>query len=144
MSSKTMRYPAFELELPKGWEDQTVATFVGKTVDGFQTNIVVAQSMLGERLGVERHARKQLDLIATVLDRFTIEKEESREIAGHRAYYVEHHFATEEGVDVFQMQLYVGCGDTVVTFTASMAPGAVEKQRPVIEEVFAGITCPDA
>ena len=132
-------YPHFTLDLPAGWSDETVATFVGKRVNNFQTNIVISRVIQGERLGVERHAQKQLDLIRGALADYEVHEEASITFSGERAYRVVHSFDSGDGRKVKQLQLYVEKDGHVLSITCSAEMAAFAGQLPDFESILGGL-----
>ena len=47
-----IRTGGFSLPVPAGWDDRTVPTLTGPTVDGVATNIVVTRERLCDHMGL--------------------------------------------------------------------------------------------
>lgn len=81
-----IRVSGIQLRLPAGWEDRTVATVVGPTVDGAQVNVVVTREALCSNMGLGGYSggwvRKLNDQIPVQENRPV----EHIEIAGHPAH----------------------------------------------------------
>jgi hypothetical protein len=126
------------LPLPAGWEDRTVATIVGPTIDGAQVNVVVTREGLCANLGLGGYSS---GWVRKLNDQIPVEEHrpvEHIDIAGHPGHLrvVEWEAAGLRLRQLVGLVTIGGFGYAVVCTVPSSAFDEYEPQlRAIIETV---------
>jgi len=117
-STETYRADAFQLDLPAGeWQDRSVYTLTGPTVDGVQHNITVMQDPDVEAETLYDFAGEQMAALEMQLDGCQVLLDDEIQLtSGRPAYRVIYVWHPNDDLRLYQEQLYVlhdACGYTL-------------------------------
>jgi hypothetical protein len=124
-----------QLRLPAGWEDRTVATVVGPTIDGAQVNVVVTREALCSNLGLGGYSS---GWVRKLNDQIPVEEHRSVEhieIAGEPAHLrlVEWEAA---GLRLRQLVGLVTIGGHGYAVIATVPSSAFDEYEPLLREMI--------
>jgi hypothetical protein len=133
----------FKLNLPKGWDDQTVYHFKGPDIDGQSHTLMltIARRLADE--DIEPFARDRINPIVENLQGLEVLKDEETTVEG---CFPSHEFACRwipgEGVQMIQRYVFVIAHGMGFTFSSTFSKKSHkllgEQMKDVIESVLPG------
>jgi hypothetical protein len=112
----------FRIELPDGWEDQTVHYFLGPDDSGVQHSLTVFVDSNPETDELEEYARVRIDQAIEALPDVEILKEEIKTLeSGVNAYIAISKWIPPEGKPSFRKQVYIMRDNIAYTFSSDFS-----------------------
>jgi len=98
----------FQVNLPQGWEDQTVYTFRGPEEGGIQHTLTLAVNRHLQHEDIERFAKEQTEPITAGLQGVEVLKDEETTIeGGNPAYEFVYKWMPNEGQVILNKRVFV-------------------------------------
>ncbi len=112
----------FTLELPGGWEDETIHTYKGPDDSGVQHRITLVIDRSTDAASVEEFARPRIDTVISTLQGAEILKEEPKELAsGIPAYECVYKWIPAGSDARFVRNVYLLAGGAGYTFSGAFS-----------------------
>ncbi len=112
----------FTLELPGGWEDETIYTYKGPDDSGVQHRITLVIDRATDADSVEEFARPRIDAVMATLQGAEILKDEPKELAsGIPAYECVYKWIPAGGDARFVRNVYLLAGRTGYAFSGAFS-----------------------
>jgi hypothetical protein len=112
----------FTLELPSGWEDETIYTYKGPDDSGVQHRITLVIDRATDAAAVEEFARLRIATIMATLQGAEILKEEPKELAsGIPAYECVYKWIPVGSDALFVRNVYLLAGGAGYTFSGTFS-----------------------
>jgi len=136
------RADAFRLLLPEGeWQDGSVYTIIGPTIDGVTHNITVTTDDEVEADSVYDFAAQEVALVEAQLDRCRVLIDDPIELdCGEPAYRAIFVWYPEDDLKLYQEQIYVLHDDRGYTLTASFTQDTRKPLGPEVERMMLSFT----
>lgn len=117
----------FNIDLPEGWENQTVYTFKGPDDSGVQHNLVLIIDGELEGLDLTTYAELRLKSIQDTLPGFELMGQREKDLkSGHKAYEIVYKWVPGEGKILVQKQVFTIIGDKSYNFTSSFSRKTIQ------------------
>ena len=134
-------------ELPDGWEDQTVYTFMGPEDGGFQHMLTLVIDPYADDADLAEYARERIDNAVGSLQGVEILKEEQKPLSGGlEAYECVYKWIPVEGKVILQKQVYAIKDGKGYTFSAGFSRKTIKtigtQVDRIIESILAGDETP--
>jgi hypothetical protein len=127
----------FGIDLPDGWEDQTVYTFKGPDDSGVQHNLVLIIDNQLESTDLLTYAKMRIEALKTTLDGFELMGERQKELkSGHKAYEVVYKWIPVENKTLVQKQVYIIIDNIGYNFTASFSKKTIKIIGNQVDEII--------
>ncbi len=127
----------FSVPLPPTWEDRTVPTVTGPTVDGVTTNIVVTREPLCDHMGLGGFADGWVHRLREELPVRELRAPEHAEVAGVRAQ-VRTLGWSADGVNVVQLVALLVTDDHGYAVVGTAAATALATLEPAFRATLGG------
>jgi len=112
----------FALELPGGWEDETIYTYKGPDDSGVQHRITLVIDRATDAASVEEFARPRIDTVMATLQGAEILKQEPKELAsGIPAYECVYKWIPSGSDARFVRTVYLLAGGAGYTFSGAFS-----------------------
>ncbi len=128
-----IRTGGFTLPVPAGWDDRTVPTLTGPTVDGVATNVVVTREPLCDHMGLGAFASGWVHRLREELPVRELRPPQACEVAGARGQ-VRTLGWSGGGVDVVQLVALFVVGDQGYAVVGTAAASALAE----LDDAFRG------
>jgi hypothetical protein len=127
----------FDINLPVGWEDQTLYTFKGPDDSGVQHNLVlIIDNDLGG-VDLETYAKLRLDSIKDTLTGFELMGERERDLkSGNKAYEIVYKWSPGADKTLVQKQVFTIIGDKAYNFTSSFSKKTIQTIGAQVDEII--------
>ena len=127
-----------KIDLPDGWEDQTVYTFKGPDDSGVQHNLVLMIDDQVESADLLTYAKMRIEALKNTLAGLEIMGEREKELkSGHKAYEVVYKWIPVENKTLVQKQVYIIIDNTGYNFTASFSKKTIKTIGKQVDEIIA-------
>ncbi len=130
----------FKIELPTGWEDQTVYHFRGPDLDGIPhlVTLTVARQLRDEN--ITRFAQERIDPIVQNLQGLEVLKSEETTVEnGNPAYEFVYRWIPGEGVRFFQKHVFVISDGMGFSFSGSFSKKTFKMLGQQLKELIEGV-----
>ena len=128
----------FFIELPQGWENQSIYMFKGPTIGSTEHYL---RLLIDRRIGVQTltaYARERIDLILNNLQGVEVLKEEVRELGeGHQVYEFVYKWIPTENMVKFCKYYYLVEGINGYTFNIEFTKKTMKLLTGEIEKIIA-------
>lgn len=127
----------FDIDLPDGWEDQTLYTFTGPDDSGVQHNLVLIIDNDLEGVDLETYAKLRLDSIKDTLSGFELMGEREKELkSGNKAYEIVYKWSPGADKTLVQKQVFTIIGDKAYNFTSSFSKKTIQTIGVQVDEII--------
>jgi hypothetical protein len=136
------RADAFRMMLPSGdWEDRSVYTLTGPTIDGIQHNITVHIEDEPDGESVYDFAGQEIALLEPQLDNCRILTDDPVNLmCGHPAYRAIYTWMPEDDLKLYQEQVYVLANGVGYVLTASFTRKTRKQLGARVEQMMLSFT----
>jgi hypothetical protein len=127
----------FQINLPDGWEDQTMYTFKGPDDSGVQHNLVLIIDNDLEGVDLQAYAKLRLDSIKDTLPGFELMGEREKELkSGNKAYEIVYKWSPGADKTLVQKQVFAIMGDKAYNFTSSFSKKTIKTIGAQVDEII--------
>jgi hypothetical protein len=127
----------FNINLPDGWEDQTLYTFKGPDDSGVQHNLVLIIDDDLEGVDLNTYAKLRLDSIKDTLSGFELMGEREKELkSGNKAYEIVYKWSPGADKTLVQKQVFTIIGDKAYNFTSSFSKKTIQTIGVQVDEII--------
>ena len=127
----------FNIDLPDGWEDQTLYTFKGPDDSGVQHNLVLIIDNDLEGVDLNTYAKLRLDSIKDTLTGFELMGEREKELkSGNRAYEIVYKWSPGADKTLVQKQVFTIIGGKAYNFTSSFSKKTIQTIGVQVDEII--------
>jgi hypothetical protein len=128
------RTPAFEMSFPSAWTDLTTYIVAGPEDEetGFRANVVVQHRESEKSAILETVARAEIAAVGEALDDPELLDEGSLPGCAVEAYGATWTWTTEEGLGLFQRQVYMQTSSRLYILTCT----CLKRDRNILDEAF--------
>lgn len=127
----------FQIDLPDGWEDQTIFTFRGPDDSGVQHNLVLIIDNQLRTKDLASYVKPRIETIKETLTGLEIMGE--REItlgSGDKAYEIVYKWMPTANKKLVQKQVFTIIGDKAYNFTASFSKQSIKTIGRQVDEMI--------
>lgn len=129
----------FTFDLPAGWDDRSLLTFVGEvTSSGFAVNVVVTRQRVQPHTSVEDYAHAQRQAMYAELPALEILDERATRIAGAPAFQRLHRFPHDD-LQLQQVQTFILAQDTIFVVTGTAPVADFDRHIPAFRRIVESI-----
>lgn len=133
----------FKLDLPTGWEDQTVYHFNGPNIDGQPHTLMLTIARRLVDSDVESFARDRINPIVDNLQGLEVLKDEETTVEGcYPSYDFAYRWIPGEGVSMYHRYIFVLANGMGFSFSASFSKKSFKmlsgQMKDVIESLLPG------
>jgi len=133
----------YSMNLPEGWEDQTVYTFKGPDDSGVQHNLVLIIDTEYSGIDLPTYAKLRLDSIKGSLPGFELMGARGKELkSGHPAYEIVYKWVPGEGKIIIQKQVFTIIGGKAYNFTSSFSKKTIKTIGVQVDDIIDSFTLP--
>lgn len=127
----------FRIDLPSGWEDQTVHMFMGPDDSGVQHMMQLSVDTEIDGAELEEYARGRIDAAMEALQGAEILKEEEKTLANGRTVYecVFRWIPTDDQI-IFRKNIYMIIDDTAYSFSANFSKKTLKTIGVQVEQII--------
>jgi len=127
----------FDIDLPDGWEDQTLYTFKGPDDSGVQHNLVLIIDNNLDGVDLNTYAKLRLDSIKDTLSGFELMGEREKDLkSGNRAYEIVYKWSPGADKTLVQKQVFTIIGDKAYNFTSSFSKKTIQTIGVQVDEII--------
>jgi hypothetical protein len=127
----------FNIDLPDGWEDQTLYTFKGPDDSGVQHNLVLIIDNDPGGVDLATYAKLRLDSIKDTLSGFELMGEREKDLkSGNKAYEIVYKWSPGADKTLVQKQIFMIIGSKAYNFTASFSKKTIQTIGVQVDEMI--------
>ena len=127
----------FNIDLPDGWEDQTLYTFKGPDDSGVQHNLVLIIDNDPGGVDLGTYAKLRLDSIKDTLTGFELMGQREKELkSGNKAYEIVYKWSPSADKTLVQKQVFTIIGDKAYNFTSSFSKKTIQTIGVQVDEII--------
>jgi len=127
----------FKIDLPDGWEDQTMYTFKGPDDSGVQHNLVLMIDTEPGGLDLNTYADLRIESLKNTLSGFELMGKREKELkSGHKAYEIVYKWAPGESKILIQKQVFTIIGKKAYNFTSSFSKKTIKTIGVQVDEII--------
>lgn len=135
MSMKTNNQ--FRIELPNGWDDQTVHLFMGPDDSGVQHMMQLSIDTEIDGAELQEYARTRIDAAMEALQGAEVLKEEEKTLAnGRTVYECVFRWIPNDNQIIFRKNLFMIVGDIAYTFSANFSKKTLKTIGAQMEQMI--------
>lgn len=128
----------FKIELPDGWEDQTIHYFMGPDESGLQHSLSLQVDPQPNTDDLGEYARERIDQALESIPGAEVLKEEEKQLPnGALAYEVVYKWAPSEDKVVFQKLVFVKHGKTMYNFNGTFTKKTIKTIGVEVDRMIA-------
>ncbi|MDH3889919.1 MAG: DUF1795 domain-containing protein [candidate division Zixibacteria bacterium] len=117
----------FKIDLPDGWEDQTIHYFMGPEESGLQHILSLQVDTQPSSNDLEEYARDRVEqMLESIPDAEVLKEEEKQLPSGAQAYEVVYKWAPSEDKVVFQKLVFVQHSKTMYNFNGTFTKKTIK------------------
>lgn len=117
----------FKIDLPDGWEDQTMYTYKGPDDSGVQHNLVLMIDSESEGIDLNSYAELRIESLKSTLSGFELMGQREKKLkSGHVAYEIVYKWAPGADKILVQKQVFTMIGEKTYNFTASFSKKTIQ------------------
>lgn len=133
----------FKIDLPVGWEDQTVYHFQGPAIDGTPHTLILVIDRHLQDVDIREFANQRIEPITQALQGLEVLKSEETTIEfGHPTYEFVYKWMPSDDVRIYQKYIFVIGNGLGFTFSASFTKKSFKtlalQLKDVVEAVLPG------
>jgi hypothetical protein len=127
----------FQINLPDGWEDQTMYTYKGPDDSGVQHNLVLIIDNELEGVDLDTYAKLRLASIKDTLPGFELMGEREKSLkSGNKAYEIVYKWSPGADKTLVQKQVFTIIGDMAYNFTSSFSKKTIQTIGVQVDEII--------
>lgn len=131
----------FKIDLPDGWEDQTLYTFRGPDDSGVQHNLVLIIDNEPGDLDLAAYAKLRIDSIKNNLSGFEMMGQREKELnSGLKAYEIVYKWNPSDDKTLVQKQVYTIIGKKAYNFTSSFSSKTIKTVGAEVDRIIDSLT----
>ena len=128
----------FKIELPDGWEDQTVHYFMGPEESGLQHSLSLQVDTQPDTDELADYARERIAQVLESIPGVEILKEDEKQLPGGvPAYEAVYKWAPSEDKVVFQKMVFVKHNDVMYNFNATFTKKTIKTLGVEVDRMIA-------
>lgn len=133
----------FILQIPQGWEDQTVYRFKGPEDDGINHNILVTIENQVEIPNLQTYADMQIKVVEAELQGYQ-ELKQGQIVLNNQlpAYELVYKWCPMKDREVYQRAIYILHKETGYTFTATFSKKTWKTKGTEVDKILKSFTIP--
>jgi len=127
----------FQIDLPEGWEDQTVYSFKGPDDSGVQHNLVLIIDSQLETKDLASYVKPRIEVIKETLTGLEVMGEREFTLgSGNKAYEIVYKWMPTANKKLVQKQVFTIIGDKAYNFTASFSKQSIKTIGRQVDEMI--------
>jgi hypothetical protein len=127
----------FAIDMPEGWQDETIYTLTGPIEDGIKHNVSINVEQNVEVDSVTEHADRQIEALTAQLQGCRLLKRGEIMLAnGLEAYEAIFRWCPTEEVQLYQQQVYVLFENTAYTLTTTFTKKSRKTKGPEVDHIM--------
>ena len=128
----------FKIDLPDGWDDQTIHYFMGPEESGQQHSLSLQVDTHPNSDELEEYARDRVDQVLESIPGAEVLKEEEKQLPnGASAYEVVYKWVPSENKVVFQKMVFVQHGKTMYNFNGTFTKKTIKTLGVEVDRMIA-------
>jgi len=127
----------FSIDLPDGWVDKTVHTFMGPDDSGVQHILTLVLDDDTESMDLEEFARERIDVIVDSMSAITVLKDEPKELAGGKTVHeFVYKWVPVDDKIIFQKVIYLLIDGVGYTFSCNYSKKTIKTIGLEVEKII--------
>jgi len=122
-----------DIQIPNDWQDETMYIFRAPETEGY--NIVLNRTPIPHGVEPMSHLKSQFLIIKENLNEYTETAKEPVTVDGQEYRLVSYHWESPEG-PVYQMNLMMIIGQTLLSMTATSAQKITDAQSALLQKIM--------
>ena len=132
-----MNHGSFKIDLPDGWEDQTMYTFKGPDDSGVQHNLILMIDTEPEGLDLNTYADLRIQSLKNTLSGFELMGQREKDLkSGHKAYEIVYKWAPGADTILIQKQVFTIIGNKAYNFTSSFSKKTIKTIGVMVDQII--------
>lgn len=127
----------FDIDLPNGWKDRTVHTFMGPDESGVQHILTLVIDRDVSNIELSEFARERINAVVDSMPGIEVLKDEEKTLSDGRAVHeFIYKWAPVNGKVIFQKQIYMLIDEVGYTFSANFSEKTIEAIGSDVEQII--------
>lgn len=127
----------FDIDLPNGWKDRTVHTFMGPDESGVQHILTLVIDRDVSNIELSKFARERINAVVDSMPGIDVLRDEEKTLSDGRAVHeFIYKWAPVDGKVIFQKQIYMLIDEVGYTFSANFSEKTIEAIGSDVEHII--------
>lgn len=122
-----------DIQIPSDWQDETMYIFRAPETEGY--NIVINRTPIPHGVDPMDHLKSQLVIIKENLNEYIETAKEPVTVDDQEYRLISYHWKSPEG-PVYQMNLMIVIGQTLMSMTATSAQEITDSQKTLLQKIM--------